>query len=252
MMGLLAGEFIRYLSRRTLKLTGLLLVIGVALAGVLTFLNTTPPESLTLSSLTDVFSGTGALLVILGLGLGASFVGAEWSMGSMATLLTWEPRRLRVALVKASAGALLVFAIACLFQALLGLVLLPTVVTTAGAEGADQDWFLSAGGVILRAACVAALTQVIGFSMASLARNTAAAVVAGFVYLVFLENLIRGLRPQWQTWLVAENVATFIVAPGEVPELANKTTAEAGLLLAVYAALFLVVAIAAFRSRDVT
>jgi hypothetical protein len=229
-----------------------LLLLGIALAGILLFVNTTPPESFRLIYLADVFPGTSALLIILGVGLGASFVGAEWTAGSMTTLLTWEPRRLRVALVKASAGALFVFVAACLLQALLGIALAPTALIRGTTDGADWEWFLRTTGIVLRGATIAALAQVIGYSIASLARNTAAAVVAGFVYLVFIENLIRGLRPQWQTWLIAENSATFIVGQGQVPEIGTKSVAEAGFLLATYAGILLVLTVITFRSRDVT
>jgi hypothetical protein len=43
----------------------------------------------------------------------------------MATLLTWEPRRVRVLVAQLVAAAVLVFALTVVLQALLGAVLLP-------------------------------------------------------------------------------------------------------------------------------
>ena len=39
---------------------------------------------------------TAIFLVVGALFAGASVAGAEWRAGSMTTLLTWEPRRVRV------------------------------------------------------------------------------------------------------------------------------------------------------------
>src|SRR5439155_2452759 len=53
-----------------------------------------------LMSLVDVFKGTTVPLVLLAWVLSASFIGAEWHAGTVTTLLTWEPRRIRVLVAK--------------------------------------------------------------------------------------------------------------------------------------------------------
>ena len=40
------------------------------------------------------------MVVLLGVLLGATLAGADWTAGTMGTLLTWEPRRVRVHLVR--------------------------------------------------------------------------------------------------------------------------------------------------------
>lgn len=50
------------------------------------------PEALT--------SGTSSMVVLLGVLLGATLAGADWTAGTMGTLLTWEPRRVRVHLIR--------------------------------------------------------------------------------------------------------------------------------------------------------
>jgi ABC-2 type transport system permease protein len=78
-----------------------------------------------LTSLEDIFKGTSVPLIILGLALGASFIGAEWHSGTITTLLTWEPRRIRVMGGKVIAAVTAVFLSAVTLQSILGLALWP-------------------------------------------------------------------------------------------------------------------------------
>jgi hypothetical protein len=83
------------------------------------------------------------------------------------------------------------------------------------------------------------------------ARNTAAALGAGFGYTVIVENLIRGLRPRWGPWLVGENAAAFIIGGSQGLSF-DRSTGEAGVILVAYTAVLLIVAMSVFRARDVT
>jgi ABC-2 type transport system permease protein len=74
-----------------------------------------------LTTIHDVLLGTNGLLIALFLLLGASFVGAEWHAGTMTTLLTWEPRRVRVILAKIAVAAAMAFIGTIVLQALLGM-----------------------------------------------------------------------------------------------------------------------------------
>jgi hypothetical protein len=93
-------------------------------------------------------------------------------------------------------------------------------------------------------------------SVASLGRNTAAALGAGFGYIVVVENLIRALKPQWQQWLVTDNGAVFVTGDpsliGSASDGSGSSATAAGLLVLAYATLVVAVAYGFFRSRDVT
>ena len=66
------------------------------------------------TQLADVLQHVSAFAAIIAWLLGSSLIGAEWRTGSMATLLTWEPRRIRVTMAKAFAAVVAAFIIVML------------------------------------------------------------------------------------------------------------------------------------------
>jgi ABC-type transport system involved in multi-copper enzyme maturation permease subunit len=205
-----------------------------------------------LTHIRDAVTGLGGFLIVLFLVLGATFVGAEWHSGSMATLLTWEPRRARVFVAKAAAAALFAFAATLAILAFLALGLLPAALFHGTTAGADGGWLLSTIGVAVRGASLGAFAAIVGLSIASLGRNTAAALGAAFVYFAILENFIRGLKPGWQPWLLSDNVATFLLA--HAPEDASFTRSPtiAALWLCSFALILAGASMAVFQRRDVS
>ena len=108
-----------------------------------------------LSELPDILQGAGILVVIGGLLLGASFAGAEWHAGTMTTLLTWEPRRVRVLAAKAIVTAAAVFVLMVLLLAVFAGAL-TLVASTRGITDHLGDHFVrsvvgtvAAGGGVL-------------------------------------------------------------------------------------------------------
>ena len=204
-----------------------------------------------LTQLSNVLRGTTVPLVLLAWVLAASFIGAEWHAGTVSTLLTWEPRRLRVLGAKLLAVILIAFAATILIQVLLGLALTPAAAFRGTTEGVRASWAISVGGVVLRGAALAAVGAAIGFSIAAVARNTAAAMGVGFAYMLILENLIGTIRPGWRSWFVGPNA--FILVDGyRHPEIAPRSVVQAGLLLGIYAIGFVLTAAVFFERRDVT
>ena len=205
--------------------------------------------------LTDVregLLGASSILFVTALAAAASFVGADWRHGTVATLLTWEPRRTRVLLAKVAASVALAAVIAVILQALLVGAMLPAALLRGVTSGADAAWWQSTLGLGLRIAALTALATVVGLAVASLARNSAAAAGVAFLYFAVLEGIVRGLRPGWQRWLVGDNAATFLVGGLERPPLPGRTSAEAGLYLAACTAAVLAAAAVSFRHRDIT
>lgn len=145
--------------------------------------------------------------------LGATYVGAEWSSRSMVALLFWEPRRYRVMAVKLAVLTGVAAALGVLSQ---GVWLLAARVL-AGIRGTTSTpthlWtqLTAASG---RGVLLVAVVALLGFAVANLIRNTAAAFGAGFVYFAIVENVIRAVRPAWQPWLLSDNAVALVTHGG--------------------------------------
>lgn len=201
--------------------------------------------------LPQVLMGTSPLAIILGWLLGASLVGAEWHAGTMATLLTWEPRRLRVLLAKAAVASLFVAALTVALLTLLGAALWPAGALRGTMPQAGSGWLGSTLGVTLRSAGVAGLAAAVAFALAASCRSTAAALGVGFVHLAVVEAILRTVRPHWQHWLLGDNAAVVIGNQPQSLPLVDRSAPEAAFLLVGYTAAILAVAAVAFRRRDV-
>ncbi len=201
-----------------------------------------------LTALRGVFAGASIAMVMLGLGLGASFIGGEWHHRTMTTLLTWESRRIRVIAVKLAAAAAAVFVGVIAFEVLLGASLLPAAAFRGTTEGATASWLGSVIGVGLRGATLAAMGAVLGGAIATVARNSALALGISFAWLAVVENMIRGLRPTWEPWLIGNIAASFIDPGGDG---AVRTMLGGGVVLGIYVILIAALASQIFKRRDV-
>lgn len=157
--------------------------------------------------------GVAAATAALAFLLGATYVGAEWSTRSMVALLFWEPRRL---VVMASKLTVLVGATALLGVLAEGLWLLAARVlaaargTTAVPQHLTSELLTSAGrGVVL-----VVLFALLGFGIANLLRNTAAAFGFAFVYFAILETVLRQVRPAWQPYLLTDSAVALLLKGG--------------------------------------
>lgn len=248
MSGLLAAELRRFWSRRLLWVLVVLQLLLIAFGAGRAFWNV----RFDLTELSDVLLGTSLILTLVGWVLGASSIGAEWHADTVSTLLTWEPRRTRVLAAKAGMALASVFVLSMVMQAILGGALALDAATRGTTAGADGAWFVETLGVALRSAGLATFGAAVGFAFASVGRNTAAALGVGFGYFVVVENIVRGVWPEWIEWLVGENASRFLLArSSDLPYLA-RSTAGAGLYLLFVACLLLVAAAGVFRARDVT
>jgi len=194
--------------------------------------------------------------------IAATYVGAEWSSRSMVALLFWEPRRLKVMGVK--------IAVTALFAALLGVVTqavwwgtAEVIARTRGdRDGLRPDFWSDLFGQQGRAVLFVVLTALLGFGIANLIRNTAAALGAGFVYLVIIENLVRGFFPTWQQWLLVENVSGLLSRDGHTVFIYENdpfgdgvrevliSNVRGGLVLGILTAVIVVIGVLLFKRRD--
>lgn len=157
--------------------------------------------------------GVSAAVAGLAFLIGATYVGAEWSTRSMVALLFWEPRRRRVmvskltVLVTATAALGLLGEAAWLFAA-------RGLAASRGITAVPHGLWGQLIGSAARGVLLVVLFALLGFGIANLVRNTAAALGVGFVYFAVLENVLRVIRPHWQPWLVTDNAVALITHGG--------------------------------------
>ena len=202
-------------------------------------------------NLKGLLQGVSGGLAIVGWTLGASLVGAEFASRSMTTLLTWEPRRLRVFLAKAAAVLVANTAIASV--ALLGFIvaLLPSLLLHGGPLRANDPSIATLAGIVLRGTALTAIAAGLGFSLAAIGRNTAAALGAGFAYIVVFENIVGSYNEGSRRWLLLGNVIVFMAGDNNAGDIPGRTVTVAAVILVVVAAAFLVGAYGTFRARDI-
>ncbi|MEX2275043.1 MAG: hypothetical protein WEA10_05720 [Actinomycetota bacterium] len=253
MIRLIRIEFLRLWSRRLTRV-GILLAIALsAVAGVIAAATSKQPSPLSLVEVADVLPGVSPFYMIGALVVGASFLGADWSAGTIATQLTWEPRRLRVLVAKVIALAIGVFVLAVVLEAVLVAFLAAAAAINGVTDGVDGTWLSDIGETLIRAGAVCSIGALIAMSIAMVSRTTAAALGIAFAWLAVAEGLIRGLKPSLQPWLIGENIAIFLIGfnDGVIPG-SGRTATTAGLQLLLYAAIGVVIAGAWFSRRDVT
>jgi ABC-type transport system involved in multi-copper enzyme maturation permease subunit len=203
-----------------------------------------------------MFGGAIALI------LGALLVGSEYNWNTLKTLLTQHPGRLSVLSGKLVGLA----AILCGFVLAVFAAGALSSYIVAEIEGAPVNWpsagdlarALSAGWFIL------AVWAALGVALATLSRGTALAVGLGLVYVLVIENLVRGfgglseLIATISKALPGSNAASLAAAaapssagtdtPGMVAVVGGT---QAALVLAAYATGFVLLSALLLLRRDV-
>ncbi|HUC32369.1 MAG TPA: hypothetical protein VMS14_03135 [Ilumatobacteraceae bacterium] len=262
---LLWVEMRRALHRRFVRWMIALALAFCALAGVIVYLSSRNPAKLTSDHpahmVTWWSSGggdgdsillTAALFLVFGAAMcGASVGGAEWRAGTITTVLTWEPSRFRLHAARTASAAILAFLIGFALQVVFLASTLPGVLLNGSTEGTDGEWWIALVTAMSRISMITALIAVLAVSIATIGRNTSAALIGIGVWAFVAERTIAGLKPGWARYLIGENVVT--VVPWQAIEDArfdlSPTTALATLLF--YLAIIVVIATASFARRDV-
>ncbi len=221
-------------------------------------------------TITDGIARTSSLLLaFVALLLGASFVGAEFSTGSMGLWLTFQPRRLRVAstkLVAAAVGGAAV-AVLCLVLTNLG----ARMVAVVNRPGSDLDLppvpALGEPLVVLglRIVALALGAGIVGAALGLVLRHTAAVVGVVLGFAVVVEGIVMQafLQGRLQRWSVLKNIEAFIErGTSYFAETCGPTSCEftqqtlsythGWVFLSSVLLLVVLVGLVAFRRRDVT
>jgi hypothetical protein len=267
-MSLYVVEMRRALHRRIVWALIALALVGCAVAGIVAFVDSAgrtlaelhasgEPHPAVISDWWISGTGDGTLtiaslfLIFGGLIGGASVGGADWRSGTITTLLTWEPRRVRLQLARCGACITLAAIIALALQALFLGAFVPAAVAHGSTTGLTGPWWTALLAAMVRTAVVTAAASALGCALATLGRNTAFALVTVFAWVTVVEGLIRGLRPGMANLLWAENIGTFVQwAQLEGVEF-RRGPAVALLTLALYVGVVVAGAAWAFARRDV-
>ena len=219
----------------------------------------------------DYAIAVGAAVALAAFALGATFIGAEWSSKNLIAWLFYEPRRLRLMVAKllAVTGVVLVLSIIAQmvwgFTARLLLSARGLPVSTLGADAARfwSDVF----AVQVRATLLVLPCVWLGFGLANLVRNTAAALGIAFVYFAVLESVLRSISPSLPPYLLVTSITAWTTHGGVTvfgrehfdqgsgyvqPETIHVSNLHGGLTLLIYAAVILGISLTLFRRQDVS
>jgi ABC-type transport system involved in multi-copper enzyme maturation permease subunit len=157
------------------------------------------------------FAGLAAALAFL---IGATFIGAEWSTRSMVALLFWAPRRMRVMATKLAVlviGAA-VFGVAAqvAWLAMAGIL----DAAAGNGEALPDDFWSTLVQTQARGVLLVVVASLLGFGLTSIVRNTGATLGIAFVYVVGVQLILAGIRPDWLPWMLGTNAVALVQQGG--------------------------------------
>jgi hypothetical protein len=200
----------------------------------------------------DGVLGLAAFFLLMGGFIGgASVAGAEWRAGTIATVLTWEPRRFRLHMARTLACGMLAFLIATALQLVFLVALVPAVVANGSSEGLDASWWVALLAAAVRTSLLTSIAAMLGVALATLGRNTAFALVVVFAWVAVVENVLRGLQPDLARFLWGENLSVVLVWGGFEDEVFRRGPLLALSSVALYLVVFVAASAVAFRRGDV-
>jgi len=216
-----------------------------------------------LRDLDTILQGIATFVILLGALLGASLGGADWTNNTMQTLLTWEPRRTRVFLVRGLVIAACVFAITVFLQVVFSGVDMLVAATRGSTGFLPSDFWRSVALTIGRTSVVASAFGIIAYAIAMIGRSTVSSLGALVGYLILFEAVIAGFRPTIQGNLLVRSAIVVITRQPiyhETASISGRFSQPAVLLgvtrawgvVAAYTVVLAVLALVVYRRRDVT
>jgi ABC-type transport system involved in multi-copper enzyme maturation permease subunit len=191
--------------------------------------------------------------------LGVIVTGSEYGWNTIATILTQRPGRLAVLGGKLLALVL----IAVVYEIVVVGPAAPASYIVARRLDAPMNWpsipqFFGGVGAGLLLLCMWALG---GAFLAILFRGTALAIGLGMVYLFVIENLITGFAGRLSVLKTIEKLLPGVNGGALISAVSNTSgnpgvdhvisATRGGITVAVYAAIFVIIATVVFRQRDV-
>jgi ABC-type transport system involved in multi-copper enzyme maturation permease subunit len=200
----------------------------------------------------NVITTVSVLTYLLVIVIGASAVGAEYRAGTVTTILTWEPRRVRLLTARLAAAAIVGMAFFLVVHLLLVGGWMVGAALRGTTAGTDSDFWRELVSVIVRATVLAGVLAAVSGALASIGKNTAAAMGIWFGYLIAIEAILRGQLSAAVPWFLIPNAAAFYGWEA-IRSDGHSVAAGAGALrLLLYLVVVGVVALGVFQRRDVT
>jgi len=166
--------------------------------------------------------------------MGASSGGAEWSSRSMTLQLLFEPRRLRLLVLK-WLGLVISLVVLAAVAVTVALGLGAITASVRGTWEPDfalvdqlQDSFATELALMgARALVLVAIAATLGYAIAMLVRNTGASLGVAFVYFVVVENVVRFALSRYGTepFMLSTNAAAYLF-PGPIPVRGEREAGE--------------------------
>ncbi len=257
-------EMRRALHRRLVRWMVVIAVVLCAVAGLVVFLSSSDPVKFARNGdsparMVNWWGGGGdgplticALFLVVGAAIcGASVAGAEWRAGTMTTMLTWVPSRVLLHGARTTSAAILSFIISFGLQALFLAATLPAIIAHGSTTGTDSSWWAGVLLAMTRISFISLLVAVLAVSVATIGRNTSAALVALAGWALVVERLVAGFWPKLARFMISENVA--IVVPWSELRTASFERPPIIALLALvgYLSVIVISATVLFARRDV-
>ncbi len=145
--------------------------------------------------LQKVLEGTGIALLFAAFAIGASFVGAEFNVGSLTTQLLFEPRRERVHLAKAAAVAIGTATLALAVMAFLALAMYLGSQFGGVVEGVTGSFVVHRIGEALRIASGIGAGAAMAYAITLVAKRSSAGMIAMFLQFPLLSLLNPAKKP---------------------------------------------------------
>jgi hypothetical protein len=131
--------------------------------------------------LRDVLQGTGVALLFAGFAIGASFVGAEFNVGSLTTQLLFEPRRGRVHAAKAVAVAAGSFVFALAIMALVAFAMYLGSAVHGVLVGVDSTFAVDRLGEALRISAAVGAGSAMAYCATLVTKRSSAGMIAFYL-----------------------------------------------------------------------
>ena len=267
---LFASELRRLTGRRAVRLglvAALVIVVIVIVINAVRSTGTGPGDH-TMRLVTLWFDGPdgtrenavlaiGIYLYVLIVGIAASAVGADYRAGTIGTLLTWEPRRVRVGLARVAAVAVVAVALYLVVTTCFSLGWWLGASMRGSTAGADGQFWSGVVAVVARGAAGAALIAALTAGLALITRGTVGALMVWFGYLIGIEAILGNRITGLHASLLLANLGAFLQGTnlfvrsnfGEVRHFARPTD---GLVrTVVITAVVVALGVVAFSRRDV-
>ena len=211
-------------------------------------------DAMELRDLRSLLESFSTMVILLGVVLGATLVGADWASGTYGTLLTWEPRRLRALVARVIVVAITVFVVTASLQALFVASFRLAVQFRGSTALAPADWLGEVVGVSFRVSIAAVALAVIAAALATIGRSTVLAVGALFGYLVIVEGFLAGVVDGLDRWLLVRALTVVVVNEAGSPlegAFGGISVDRGRALVLAYVVIGVAIAAIVMRRRDV-